>query len=168
MTCFSSNLSNAFALVAKITYDIMSNSDEYLFCFLLVKISWNCSITKWMKDLIWSFLVKRKNLFSNLFIFHRNFSVFFVSLSFSFFASAIKFLTCEIRVISSSSSFEGHPLQARHKQNWGRGFILLLPQTAALPGSDAGSDVVKPASSFVIPNPLTSCSMWCPMYRARC
>ena len=32
-------LSNAFALVAKITYDIMSNSDEYLFCFLLVKIS---------------------------------------------------------------------------------------------------------------------------------
>ena len=33
-----------------------------------------------------------------------------------------------------------------------RGFILLLPQTAALPGSDAGSDVIKPASSFVIQN----------------
>ena len=32
----------------------------------------------------------------------------------------------------------------------GRGFILLLPQTAVLPGSDAGSDVIKPASSFVI------------------
>ena len=31
-------------------------------------------------------------------------------------------------------------------------FILLLPQTAALPGSDAGSDVIKPASSFVIQN----------------
>ena len=27
-----------------------------------------------------------------------------------------------------SSLFEGHPLQARHKQNWGRGFILLLPR----------------------------------------
>ena len=69
---------------------------------------------------------------------------------------------------SSSSSFEGHPLQARHKKNWGRGFILLLPQTAVLPGSDAGSDVIKPASSFVIQNRQTLCSMWCPMYRARC
>ena len=69
---------------------------------------------------------------------------------------------------SSSSSFEGHSLQARHKQDWGRGFILLLPQTAALPGSNAGSDVIKPASSFVIQNRQTSCSMWCPMYRARC
>ena len=29
---------------------------------------------------------------------------------------------------SSSSSFEGHPLQVRHKQYWGRGFILLLPR----------------------------------------
>ena len=67
-----------------------------------------------------------------------------------------------------SSSFEGHPLQARHKQNWGRGFILLLPQTAALPGSDAGSNVIKPASSFVIQNRQTACSMWCPMYEAHC
>ena len=65
-------------------------------------------------------------------------------------------------------SFEGHPLQARHKQNWGRGFILLLPQTAALPGSDAGSDVIKPALSFVIQNRQTACSMWCPMYGAHC
>ena len=32
-----------------------------------------------------------------------------------------------------SLSFEGHPLQVRHKQDWGRGFILLLPQTAVLP-----------------------------------
>ena len=69
---------------------------------------------------------------------------------------------------SSSSSFEGYPLQVRHKQDWGRGFILVLPQTAALPGSDAGSDVIKPASSFVIQNHQTSCSMWCPMYRTRC
>ena len=67
-----------------------------------------------------------------------------------------------------SSSFEGHPLQARHKQNWGRGFILLLPQTAALPGSDVGSDVIKPALSFVIQNRQTACSMWCPMYGAHC
>ena len=61
-----------------------------------------------------------------------------------------------------------YPLQARHKQDWGRGFIILLPQTAALPESDAGSDVIKPASSFVIQNRQTACSMWCPMYRARC
>ena len=69
---------------------------------------------------------------------------------------------------SSSSSFEGHPLQVRHKQDWGREFILLLPQTAALSESDAGSGVIKPASSFVIQNRQTSCSMWCPMYRAHC
>ena len=52
----------------------------------------------------------------------------------------------------SSSSFEGYPLQVRYKQDWGRVFILLLPQTAALPESDAGSGVIKPASSFVIQN----------------
>ena len=69
---------------------------------------------------------------------------------------------------SSSSSFEGHPLQARRKQDWGRGSIPPPPQTTAPPGSDAGSDVIKPASSFVIQNRQTSCSMWCPMYRARC
>ena len=71
-------------------------------------------------------------------------------------------------VVISSSSFEGYPLQVRQKQDWGRGFILLLPQTAALPESDAGSGVIKPASSFVIQNRQTSCSKWCPMYRARC
>ena len=65
---------------------------------------------------------------------------------------------------TSSSSFEGYPLQVRHKQDWGRGFILLLPKTVAMPGSDAGSDVIKPASSFVIQNRQTSCTMWCPMY----
>ena len=48
------------------------------------------------------------------------------------------------------SSFEGYPLQVRQKQDWGQGFILLLPQNAALPESDAGSDVIKPALSFVI------------------
>ena len=73
-----------------------------------------------------------------------------------------------VRSSSSSLSFEGYPLQVRYKQDWGRRFILLLPQTAALPGSDAGSDVIKPASSFVIQNRQTACSMWCPMYRARC
>ena len=54
-----------------------------------------------------------------------------------------------------SSSFKGYPLQVRHKQIWGREFILLLPQTAALPGSNAASDVIKPASSFVIQNRQT-------------
>ena len=34
---------------------------------------------------------------------------------------------------SSWSSFEEYPLQVRHKQDWGRGFIFSLPQTAALP-----------------------------------
>ena len=49
---------------------------------------------------------------------------------------------------SSSSSFEGYPLQVRHKQDCGREFILLLPQTAVLPESDAGSGAIKPASSL--------------------
>ena len=61
----------------------------------------------------------------------------------------------------SSLLFEGYPLQVRHKQDWGRGFILLLPQAAALPGSDASSGVIKPALSFFIQNRQTSCSMWC-------
>ena len=60
---------------------------------------------------------------------------------------------------SLSSLFEGHPLQVRHKQDWGRGFILLLPQAVALLESDAVSGVIKPASSFVIQNRQTSCSM---------
>ena len=38
---------------------------------------------------------------------------------------------------------EGHPPRVRHKQDWGRGFILLLPQSAVLPGSDAGSHGAK-------------------------
>ena len=50
---------------------------------------------------------------------------------------------------------EGHPLQVRHKQDWVRGFILLLPQVAVLPRSDAGSGVNKPALSFVIQNRQT-------------
>ena len=43
-----------------------------------------------------------------------------------------------------------HPLEVSHEQEWGRGFIFLLPQTAVLPGSDAGSDGVEPPSGFVI------------------
>ena len=38
---------------------------------------------------------------------------------------------------------EGHPLQVRQKQDRGQTFILLLSQATVLPGSDAGSDVVK-------------------------
>ena len=63
---------------------------------------------------------------------------------------------------------EKYPLPVRHKQDWGQGFILLLPQTAVLPRSDAGSDVVKPALSFMIQNRQTSCSIWCLMYKAHC
>ena len=63
---------------------------------------------------------------------------------------------------------KGYPLQVRDKQDWGRGSFLLLLQSAALLESDAGSDVIKPASSFVIQNRQNSRSMWCPMYRARC
>ena len=50
----------------------------------------------------------------------------------------------------SRRRLEGHPLQVRHKQNWGRGFILLLPQAVVLPESDANSDAIKPALNFVI------------------
>ena len=64
---------------------------------------------------------------------------------------------------SSSSSFEGYPLQVRHKQDWGRGFILLLPQTAALPESDAGSGAIKPArvSSSKTIRPRAPCGARC-------
>ena len=65
--------------------------------------------------------------------------------------------------MSKSSSFEGYPLQVRHKQDWGRGFILLLLQIAELPKSDAGSGVIKPASSFVIQTvrPRAPCGARC-------
>ena len=58
-------------------------------------------------------------------------------------------------VNSCHCHLEGHPLQVRHKQDWGRGFILLLTKAAVLLRSDAGSDVIKPASSFVIQNHQT-------------
>ena len=61
-----------------------------------------------------------------------------------------------------------YPLQVRHKQDWGRGFILLLLQAVVLPESDAGSDAIKPASGFVIQNCQILCSKWCPMYKAIC
>ena len=49
-------------------------------------------------------------------------------------------------------SLVGHTLQVRHKQDWDRGFTLLLPQAAVLPRSDIDGDVVKPTLSFVIQN----------------
>ena len=66
---------------------------------------------------------------------------------------------CGNRLSSSSSSFKRYTLQVRHKQDWGRRSVLLLTQAAVLPESGAGSDVTKPASSFVIQNRQTSCSM---------
>ena len=111
------------------------------------------------------FFCKSKLVFlgSFLLFFKKDCVIFQVSVTLS---TAFTFASCSNRVCSSSS-FEGHPLQVRHKQGCGRGFILLLPKTAALPESDAGSGVIKPASSFIIQNRQTWCSMWCPMYRAR-
>ena len=48
------------------------------------------------------------------------------------------------------------------------GLSFYYPRLLHCLDSDAGSDVIKPALSFVIQNRHTSCSMWCPMYRARC
>ena len=59
---------------------------------------------------------------------------------------------------------EGCLLRVRHKQECNRGIILLLPQAAVLPGSDAGIDGLEPASGFVIQNRQTSCFLWYPMY----
>ena len=62
-----------------------------------------------------------------------------------------------------------YPLQVRHKQDWVHGFIFLLPQAAVLPGSDAGSDVVKPASSFVLQTvrPRAPCGAICIRHAVR-
>ena len=64
------------------------------------------------------------------------------------------------------SSFGRASTPGQTQTGWGQGFILLLPQTAALPGSDAGSDIVQPALSFVLQN--CQISMRCPMHGARC
>ena len=50
-----------------------------------------------------------------------------------------------VSAIGSLSLF-GRALQVKHKQDWSPGFIYILPQAAVLPGSDVGSDGVKPAS----------------------
>ena len=50
-----------------------------------------------------------------------------------------------------------NPLQVRHKQDWDRGFILLLPKAAELPESDAGSDVIKPELSSKTVRPRAPC-----------
>ena len=45
---------------------------------------------------------------------------------------------------------EEHTLQVRHKQDWGLGFILILPHATVLAGADVGIDVAKSALDFVI------------------
>ena len=55
---------------------------------------------------------------------------------------------------SSSSLFERAPIPGQIQTELSSGFILLLSQTAVLAGSDVGSDVVKPASSFGYIKPL--------------
>ena len=66
-------------------------------------------------------------------------------------------------VTLSSSSFERHPLQVRHKQDWDRGFILLLYQTAAQPESDAGSLLLSQhrVSSSKTVRPRAPCGAQC-------
>ena len=83
------------------------------------------------------------------------FSIYSVAVGLKFFISAIIISFVKSKL---SSSFEGYPLQVRHKQDWGRGFILLLPQTVALPGSDAGSDVIKPSKTV---RPRAPCGARC-------
>ena len=69
--------------------------------------------------------------------------------------------------VGSGRRLENHPLQVSHKQNWGRGLILLLPQAAVMSEPDAGSDGVQLALGFVIQNCQNSCSVWYLMYGAR-
>ena len=71
-------------------------------------------------------------------------------------------------VFICSSSLKGIHSRSDTNRTGAEGLSFLLLQTAALPESDAGSGVIKPASSFFIQNRQTACSMWCPMYRARC
>ena len=85
-------------------------------------------------------------------------------------------MTCIILYVSSikgivsckyqnSSSFKRLSTSGETKTGLGLRFILLLPQTAVLPGSDAGSNGVEPAWGFVIQNCQISCSTWFLMYR---
>ena len=63
--------------------------------------------------------------------------------------------------------WEGYLLRVSDKQDRGRGFILLLIQTALVPGSDDGSDGVELASGFATQNGPISCFMLRQMYGAR-
>ena len=45
---------------------------------------------------------------------------------------------------------EEHPLQVRHKHDWGREFILFLPQAAVLPGPDANIEFCHSKSSNLV------------------
>ena len=58
---------------------------------------------------------------------------------------------------------EEHYFKLNKIRDWRRGFIVLLQQAVILPGSEAGSDGVEPASGFVIQNRQASCFMLCPM-----
>ena len=75
--------------------------------------------------------------------------------------------TCALKSSSRRRLFGKTSNPGQTQTGLGRKVYLLLRQAALLAGSDAGSNVVKPASSFVIQNRQTSCFMWCPMYGAR-
>ena len=83
----------------------------------------------------------------------------------------ISFVVAYCIIISAnnwSSPFFGKastPAQAR--TGLGPKVYFFTTPECLLPGSDAGGDVLKPSSSFVIQKRQTSCSMRCPMYGPR-
>ena len=62
-----------------------------------------------------------------------------------------------------SRRLQGHPLQVRHKQDWGRGFILLLPQAAVLPDQMFAVMLISQhrVSSFKTVKPRAPCGTRC-------
>ena len=82
--------------------------------------------------------------------------------TFSILINVLMILSVKILFLSSAFGRASTPSQTQ--TGLGPEFILLLPQAAVLPGSDGGTDGVKPASSFVIQNRQTSCSVWCSIY----
>ena len=62
------------------------------------------------------------------------------------YTPAMKMTKCRRRL-------EGHPLRISNKQDWGRGFILLLPQAAVLPDQVLETIVLSQHVGFRCPKP---------------
>ena len=84
--------------------------------------------------------------------------------------STLKYVNPQLQSwLSSSSSFrKGLHSRLATNRTGAEGLSFYYPRLLYRTELDAGSGVIKPASSFVIQNRQTSYSMWCPMYRARC